>query len=482
MRRRMLVVLVTMALVALSGIALAEEKPYEGLTLRWLTPPAHNSIAALVGKKLAEEKFGIDIELIMVPGAQKRDRILRDWKTETVTYDIVTLKPRYNGEFMGGDFLYPMNEYLDKFNSWDTYNHIIPTYRKLYTEWAGKAYAFVQDGDVAQMYYLKEPFENPAYKEKFKEKYGYELRPPETLRELFDVGEFFNGWDWDHDGKPEYGLQMPSWRREDMEVDFLPLFGDEGGVYFDKNMNPLINSPAGVRALENLKKILSFCPPGSIAMSWSETMATFLEGEVAIALWYPDIGRLIFQPGTWGGKGGPHWLGKIGYGLWPATRAEGTVYQYASMCHGRITGVTKFSKHKEAAFKVLEYLNRPEHAIEYVANAESGADPMLDVMADKSFWDKYNFTVEKAYLDTHLESMKYGFPELQLPGNEEYYDIMRAQVHAYLTGAIADPKVALDEVAKRWREITKKYGIERQKKLWEERLKVYEEIGMRVPR
>ena len=47
--------------------------------------------------------------------------------------------------------------------------------------------------------------ENPEYQAKFKAKYGYDLAPPKAWKEVRDTAEFFNGWDWDGDGRKEYG-------------------------------------------------------------------------------------------------------------------------------------------------------------------------------------------------------------------------------------------------------------------------------------
>jgi len=444
--------------------ATTPEETFEGVTLKMLTEGGHNSVAGQIATEIAAE-LGITLEQIIQPQEDLYTLIMKDWQTGGGAYDIVTLFPRFNAEFMGLGYLIPLDDYLDKFNAWDTYNNIIPNYAKIYTQWDGIVYGFVQDGDVAQMYYRKDIFENPELQSEFKDKYGYDLAPPDTYEQMFDIAEFVNGRDVDNDGEPEYALQFPSWKKQDLETDYLPFWGSYGGQYFDEEMNPGINSEAAVNGLIALKKALSYCPPGSITMGWSETMTTFVEGEVIMTLWYPDIGRLMLNPDTWGGKGGEHWRGKIGYALYPGVEQEdGSILRYASMSHGRINAITKFCENPEAAFAVLERLARTENAMKHVANAESGSDIFLQSMLDIELWG--DFPIEEEYIEMHIKSMDIGWPELQLPGIYEYYDALRTGVQSYLTDVEPDPQKALDEVAVKWDNITDKWGREKQKELW----------------
>jgi ABC-type glycerol-3-phosphate transport system substrate-binding protein len=47
------------------------------------------------------------------------------------------------------------------------------------------------DGDVHTGTYRKDLFGDPAEKEAFKAKYGYDLAPPETWKQYYDIAEFF---------------------------------------------------------------------------------------------------------------------------------------------------------------------------------------------------------------------------------------------------------------------------------------------------
>jgi multiple sugar transport system substrate-binding protein len=112
----------------------------------------------------------------------------------------------------------------------------------------GKLVAFPMMTDVRILAYRKSYFENPDYKKKFKDAYGYELRPPTSHEELFHVAEFF---------KKNAGINgfADLWEKSYSEATFGDWLYSLGGRYFDEKWKPLYNSPEGVEALDLLKKI-----------------------------------------------------------------------------------------------------------------------------------------------------------------------------------------------------------------------------------
>jgi multiple sugar transport system substrate-binding protein len=94
-----------------------------------------------------------------------------------------------------------------RFPKWDP-DSLPPSIKKLYT-WGDKWYGALNDSDGQILYYRKDILTNPDNKAKFKEKYGYEYNvPPKTWDELYDISEFFNGWDWNGDGEADSGMVM----------------------------------------------------------------------------------------------------------------------------------------------------------------------------------------------------------------------------------------------------------------------------------
>ena len=94
-----------------------------------------------------------------------------------------------------------------KYPYWDP-DQFLPAMKRLYT-WQGKLYGVLFDADAQILYYRKDVLGNADYQEKFKSKLGYDLpNPPKTMKEMHDVASFFTGWDWNGDGKEDWGISL----------------------------------------------------------------------------------------------------------------------------------------------------------------------------------------------------------------------------------------------------------------------------------
>ncbi len=116
--------------------------------------------------------------------------------------------------------------------------------------WGGTLYAMPLDGDIHIMFYNKVAFERPENQQKFKEKYGYDLAPPQTWKQWDDQAAFFMA------GDGMAAITNSSGPARHIRKIIFPFhwwrqrFFAYGGQYFDENMKPLINTKPGIRALK----------------------------------------------------------------------------------------------------------------------------------------------------------------------------------------------------------------------------------------
>src|SRR6478736_1095298 len=89
--------------------------------------------------------------------------------------------------------------------------------------------------DVSALYYQKSLYQDEAKKTAFKTKYGYDLAPPKTWKEVTDPSIFF-------------GTEFAG-KEEAINGRFYEMLVAEGGDYL-KDGKPAFNSEAGVRALD----------------------------------------------------------------------------------------------------------------------------------------------------------------------------------------------------------------------------------------
>lgn len=452
------------------------------IVVKWLIGPGHNMAAyAAYDWNKFEQETGIRVEAITAPSGDHYELALKDWQAGGGSYDLVTLRPMWNGTFMRG-YLLPLNSYFDKYNFWDAYNDIIPQYRTMYDEWNGKVYAVTQDGDMCLLYYRKDILGNPKYQAQFKAKYGYDLPvPPQTWKQLLDVAQFFTGWDWDNDGQNEYGLATVPLRREFVDIMFYPMFADYTGgqLIFDKDFHPNLtkNLAAATQMLRTYRKLLDYMPPGWLNSTFEQSFKAFVNGQVAMALNFGDIGRFALNPGTFGGSGSPANKDKIGYAMWPGVYHNGKLVHYSSASYGRIIGISKFSKHPDAAFKVLELVAGKTTSIKHVSNIDSGDDPYSHYMLDSTA--HWTINVDPAYLNAIKESMAVAMPDPMIPGAAEYDDALCGPVHKYLSEG-GDEKAILESIEQAWNQITDRLGYQNQLKAWQEFLKTARALGFHI--
>lgn len=469
------------SLLLVGSLAMAQDAMprFDGTTLKVMSHPGAILPIITFNQEYVRENLGIEITILESPDPTSYQDAIKDWRTGGGAYDIVMHFPRFNGELATG-YLLPLDDLIEKYNAQELFDGIVDSYRILYSEWGGKIYTVPVDGDVAMMYYRRDAFENPEYQAMFKEKYGYDLAVPRTWEQTIDIAEFFTGWEWGDTGKPGYGFQSSSWNRSFIEQQWAPMMASAGGNWFDCDLNPAFNGPAGVRAAEDLRTLLQYAPEDSISLSWGETMETVFANDVAIVFWYMDLGRLGGSLDAWFAQSaGPEKMARFGYAMWPGYEIDGVYRNYNSMFYGRVMGISSFSQNPDAAFNYLLTMLRPETRRVFMDTAASGSDMYLK--SDYTLDAFKSMPVTQEFLDVAEQVLSNGFPEMQLPGAGEYLDALQGELHAYLTGSESDAQAALNRAADRWNEISDRYDRQAQLGYWLEVNNRYREAGLNFP-
>lgn len=467
-----------------TGVALSqayvpsEEPPYKGIELNFICDSGHN-FNPWVSEEFPELNNVPRIEALLgvkLTGTPKSPddvfpTVMADLRSGAGHYNIVVYFPPKNGDLMAGNWLVPLNDYIKKYPV--DWHDIYPIYRYLYCMWGDKIYALPYDGDVLILYYRKDIFNNPAIKAKFKEKYGYELAPPETYKQYNDIARFFYGWDWDNDGKANYGTI------EDVKDlgygPWLTRFASTGGVFFDGNMSPQINTPGGVQALKDYKVAVDSAPPGAMAFGAVAVFESFLGGHTAMCLTWPDIG-------PWVGTGKyPVKPEQTGYALVPGYEVNGKLNRRSWTGVGRVMAISRLTppEKREAAFQVIRYMASPAVSVRYTTHGKTGENTFRRSQdMTPALWHDKHATL-KEYMDAKRLNTEHGYPDIYLTGQDEYIDALTRHIQEYLVGK-GSAEEALDKTVKEWNEITDRIGREKLKVQWKEQIKLFERLGIRV--
>ena len=454
----------------------ANTKPFSGQSIHVIVPKLHaRLISGPILDEVAafQERTGAKIRVV-TPGwnetIKKIDQSLIDPDTH---YDIYVVIAMWNGTLLGNNQIEPVPEAIKQKIDWQD---VLPIYRNTVLSWNNIAYGLPYDGDCINLYYRKDLFENQEHQQKFKQRYGYELTVPKTWTAFRDIADYFNGWDWDGDGKPEYGLAGNRVKGDISMLQFFAQAGafakhpDDKAYYFDPDtLKPRINNPGFVEALQNYIDLVKLGPPGMANFAGHDVRNSFVSGEVALAIDWADMGIYAVDSPVSIVKD------KVGYGQIPGNdrvynartaQWDKRSNQVASISGNWMFFINKDSEYKELAFEFAAHMTSPELTGKLTAISGNAVNPSRFSHFDNpASWQQSGFSAAsaKAYLDEINVSLsnKNVVYDITIPGAGEYYQVVDNHVHKAVMGDITAQQ-AMDMAAKEWEKITDKLGRKKQ--------------------
>ncbi|MCX6090965.1 MAG: extracellular solute-binding protein [Candidatus Atribacteria bacterium] len=444
-----------------------------------------------------EKLSGAKLDIVEIPYAQHYQKVFTDLMTGTGQYDAFFCGADWYGELIAGDYIISIDDLMKdpRFPKWAS-DSLAPSIKNLYT-WGGKWYGTFNDSDGQTLYYRKDILLNLDNQKKFKEKYGYDYNtPPKTWQELYDVSEFYNGWDWNGDKEPDSGIVMHlkvgaqgMYHYVSLSAPFCLLPGDKVDKYhnvywFDpEDMTPLINDEGHVKALEFQLKLQKTGPDAQVAWSLGEAWDYFLRAKAIYCFSWGDVGSLIQDESRSKIKG------KMGNSILPGNnevfdRSQNTFIKMdPPNVWGNTTGgswhgvISTLSKNKEAVYHLLAFHATKKISLWNITRGWTGVNPgarfqFLPPEGDGKIEDYvsqgWNADDAKEYLKGEQENFfaKYIAPYLRIPGGNEYWVALDRHLSEAYTGQVS-AKEALDRTAKDWDETTNRIGREEQLKSYQ---------------
>lgn len=293
--------------------------------------------------------------------------------------------------------------------------------------------------DVSALYYQKSLYQDEAKKKAFKEKYGYDLAPPDTWQQVTDQAIFFSS-------PPDfYGTQFAG-KEEAINGRFYEMLVAEGGEYLDADGKPAFNSEAGVRALDwfvNLYKAKAV-PAGTTNYLWDDLGQGFASGTIAVNLDWPGWASFFNDPKS------SKVAGNVGVKVQPAgSSGKRTGW---SGHHG--FSVTESCANKDAAASLVWFLtNEDSQKLE----AAAGPLPTRTAVWEWDIKQAENDPYKKEVLSAFQEAAQHAFPVPQTPSWIEISNAVYPELQAAILGDKTS-KQALDDAAKKATEILEDAG------------------------
>jgi multiple sugar transport system substrate-binding protein len=436
--------------------AVNEAKKYSGTTITIVWEAGLQALDPLnfSGPKW-KELTGIDVKVVEVATAEMFTKIMQDYRSGAGAYDALNVIPAWMPDLANAGALEDLDPYVDKYGFRDELQKIAPTYRDNQMKVNGKIYGFPDDGDVFVFYYRKDVLDDPANKEAFKAKYGYDLAAPKTWKEFDEIGQFLTDkyqpkmYGAAFFRQPPYAMYM-----------FQERFRNEGGKFFDADtMKATINSDIGVKVFTDMRNENKFMPPGVEQFGFVENLAAFLQGQTAMTISWPPYGRWAAGYGT--DQEALNWVpkstiaGKVGYALPPGGHPE--------LAAGFALSVASKSKNKDAAYLFIQWLNSEDISLQRVQLPYALRDPFRDSHFTSAEYLS-RWPEAKDYLATLKAGSETGLLDLSLLQTDKYEEVLRQSISKLWAGE--DPKAILDQAAADWDTITDKIGVDKQKAVY----------------
>jgi multiple sugar transport system substrate-binding protein len=450
------------------------QKKYRGTTLNVLAleKPVLGEPTELHARQF-EELTGAKVNVHFVPFDKLYQELLFGLKHNK--YDVVCY-----GSMWIADVLPYLEPIPRKMLHAPDYQDVLPHYRDI-ASWGAVPYQVPIDGDRHYLQYRKDLLEDPVFRAEYAKKAGRELEVPKTWPELQEIARFFHGRKLAN-GRTISGIAEVTVSDALLGNQFIKRAAPyakhphvKGGFFFDlKTMEPLINTPGFVEALKDFVVAQDLYPPRGRNFSFPDVIHSFGTGEAVFSDSWDDPFIEAMEPGN-------PLRNKVAAALSPGSRKVWNrntgkwdlfpdVNYAPYIVYGWTSAVARSTPHKDAAFDFLGFFgNRENHASDLVVG-RFGINPFRRSDLDRSFWVQragWDEAVADSYVRT-LELMNQSrnrVLDLRIYRGQEYVQILSIGVYRALTGR-ESPQAALDTVAERWRQLTRRVGVEKQREAY----------------
>ena len=386
-----------------------------------------------------EKETGVKVVVETTPWADFQTKAFTEFNAKGSAYDLVVGDSQWLGAASEGGHYVDLTDFVKENKVNEKMAEATVKYYAEYPGGSGKYWSIPAEGDAVGWAYRKDWFEDPKEMEAFKAKYGYDLAPPKTFKELTDIAEFFNRPD-----QNRYGIAIYTQNQYDglaMGVEnALFSYGAELGDYGTYKVDGIVNSDKAVAALENYRKLFGFTPPGWTNAFFVENNQAITEGLAAMSMNY-----FAFLPSLLNESTNPH-AKNTGFFANPAGPGGD---QYAAL-GGQGISVVSYSNNKEEAMKFLKWFIQDDTQKKW---ADLGGHTCNKaVLESEAFQNATPYN--KAFYETMFKVKDFW----AVPEYAELLQQLNQRVYPYVVNGQGSAKEVLDALAADWEGTFKKYG------------------------
>lgn len=333
-----------------SGNDSSEELSGE-LNLFLIPSPSSTSIQSFIPE--FEEKTGVKVNVSETPYGEAHQKQLLSYKQKSGAYDIAQFDNSFLAPFCQAKAMTDLGEWVSGSDEYD-----INDFDK-----GQQDYGKCASGETFGLTLSTEPMIQ-WYRTDLYEKLG--IKPATTWDEWYSNAQKIqaSGANGQLIG---FGPNVSWW--------WMTMIWSFGGKLYDENLNPTVNSPEAIAAVDYMKKLLSVSPKGAITANGDEVTSKFL-GE--------NIGAMLNYSGYYGMALDPSINKNAGkFATAPMPKGASDITHLA----GWNIGIPSDAKNPNAAWAFLEFVLGKTNAKAYL---ESGAAAIgrKSIISDSSLLEK----------------------------------------------------------------------------------------------
>lgn len=402
----------------------------EGQEITVLITPAHYFAKfQAITDQFFNELTGINVKFEVLPPKELREKAVLDLASGSGNYATHTADPMYLPLFAARDWVEPLNTYLDDDTltdaEWFDVGDIVPNWTAANTV-DDKLMGMPVEGEVTIHIYRADVMEDLG------------VDPPDTLDDFKAVAEQAHS-----DTMAGAALRGFLGAGQNMYI-YPSLFLEFGGAWFGDDGSPIVNSDAGVAALDYYVSLLQTTGPQGVEnWNWPEIMEAFANEGVAQYIDANSTASVLESPAK------SKVAGKVGYKRWP-TGPEGrrvsSIWNWAMPINKSLD-----DDQKKATWLYLQWLSSRAFQLLSASYMET-EDAVVrtgvnrtSIWEDDSYRDLIGFTDD--YVDVVLSALTEDTdPDWRprVPQWPEIGDIMAIAVQSALTNQ-GTPQEVLDD-------------------------------------
>jgi multiple sugar transport system substrate-binding protein len=430
-----------------------------------------------------EAYTGAKIKWIDLAQGDYNARLQQSIATGTVDFDIIEMGAPFEGDMGVKDLLSDMPDWVKTQIDFDDYvNYLKPPVGT----WNGKIHRVTIDSDCHTLNYRTDVFSDPDLAKQWKDSGGQgDWGAPKTWQQVQAITKFLKGKKFK--GKDVYGFldQPKPWGGFGFyflasRATAYAKYPGEKNWLFDENFKPLVNSPAFVRAIQDVVDALPSEPPDQINADGNTTaFQQFVTGTGSLLEWWGDIGTFARTSDT-------ATIGDVlDFAILPGSD---DVYNFRTQKWEKLASgpnqspnmaylgwgiyvmksVDADPKRQKAAWSAAAHLGGKDLSM-WTAAYPSGFQPYRKSHTNLDLWALAGY--DKKYIGAYMDSQStsYNHPnsaiEPRIPGIFQYYSIAEDELSKVYAGKETAQQGA-DNVAAAWEKLTDKLGRENQVKYY----------------